>query len=86
MLHNNNKCYILIKNIFTRVWGRDSSAGIATGYRLDGPGIEFWWGKIFRTCADQPLGTMVTGSFVGVKRLGCGAYHPPSSSAEVTNE
>jgi hypothetical protein len=28
--------------------GRDSSVGIATGYGLDGPGIEFWWGfKVF---------------------------------------
>jgi len=24
--------------------GRDSSVGIATGYGLDGPGIEFRWG------------------------------------------
>jgi hypothetical protein len=23
-------------------WGQDSSVGIATGYRLDGPGIESW--------------------------------------------
>jgi len=27
--------------------GRDSSVGIATGYRLDGPGIEYWWGARF---------------------------------------
>jgi hypothetical protein len=30
--------------------------------------------------------TMGTGSFPGVKRPGCGADHPPSSSDEVTNE
>jgi hypothetical protein len=27
--------------------GRDSSVGIATRYRLDGPGIEFRWGRNF---------------------------------------
>jgi hypothetical protein len=27
--------------------GRDSSVGIATGYGMDGPGIEFRWGVIF---------------------------------------
>ena len=31
-----------------------SSVGIATGYGLDGPGIESLWGEIFRTCADRP--------------------------------
>ena len=37
--------------------GRDSSVGIATGYWLDGPGIESrWGGEIFRTCPDRPWG------------------------------
>ena len=27
--------------------GRDSSVGIATGYGLDGPGIESRWGRDF---------------------------------------
>jgi len=37
--------------------GRDSSVGIATRYRLDGPGIESQWvGEIFRTCPDRPWG------------------------------
>jgi hypothetical protein len=27
--------------------GPVSSVGIATGYRLDGPGIESWWGRGF---------------------------------------
>jgi hypothetical protein len=27
--------------------GRDSSVGKATGYGLDGPGIEFRWGRDF---------------------------------------
>jgi len=35
--------------------GPDSSVGRATGYGLDGPGIEFWWkGEIIRTCPDRP--------------------------------
>jgi hypothetical protein len=36
--------------------GPGSSVGIATGYGLDGLGIESWWGKIFRTCPDWPWG------------------------------
>ena len=36
--------------------GAGRSVGIATGYGLDGPGIEFWWGEIFRTCPDRPWG------------------------------
>jgi len=33
-----------------------SSVGIVTGYGLDGPGIKFRWGEIFRTCPDLPWG------------------------------
>ena len=36
------------------VRGPSSSVGIATGYGLDGPGIESRWGEIFRTCSDRP--------------------------------
>ena len=36
--------------------GSGSSVGIATGYGLDGPGIESRWGEIFRTCLDRPWG------------------------------
>jgi hypothetical protein len=37
--------------------GPSSSVGIATDYRLDGPGIEVpVWGEIFRTCPDRPWG------------------------------
>ena len=36
-----------------------SSVGIATGYGLDGPGIESrWGGEIFRTCPDRPWGPL----------------------------
>ena len=31
-----------------------SVLGIATGYGLDGPGIEYRWGEIFHSCPDQP--------------------------------
>jgi len=36
--------------------GPGSVVGIATGYGLDGPGIEFRWGEIFRFCPDRPWG------------------------------
>jgi hypothetical protein len=53
------------------VCGPGSSVGIATGYGLDGPGIESRWG-IFRTCPDRAWAhpascTMGTGSFPGVE-------------------
>jgi hypothetical protein len=55
--------------------GRDSSVGIATGYRLDSPGIESRWvWEIFRTRPDRPRGIA---SFPGVKRPGRDADHPP---------
>jgi hypothetical protein len=34
--------------------GQGSSVGIATGYGLDGLGIESRWGETFRNCPDQP--------------------------------
>jgi hypothetical protein len=33
--------------------GRDSAVGIATCYKLDGPGLETRWGEIFRTCPNR---------------------------------
>jgi hypothetical protein len=68
--------------------GRDSSVGIVTRYGLDGPGIESQWGEIFTPIQTGPVAhpasyTMGTGSFPGVKRLGHGVDHPPSSSAKV---
>jgi hypothetical protein len=55
------------------VWGRNSLVGIATGYGLDGPGIDFRYGLKFSTPVQtgpgaQPAScTMGTGSFLGVK-------------------
>ena len=46
---------MLLSTTVTMV-GRGSSVGIATGYGLDGPGIESRWGEIFRTCPDRPWG------------------------------
>jgi hypothetical protein len=51
--------------------GRVAQVGIATGYGLDGPGIESRWGdEIFRACPDgaHPASCrMGTGSFPGVE-------------------
>ena len=66
--------------------GRDSSVGIATCYGLDSPGIESLWGTA-RFSAPVQTGpgahpascTVSTGSFLGVKRPGRGADHPPQS-------
>jgi hypothetical protein len=75
-----------------KYWGRDSSVGIATGYGLDGPGIESRWGtRFFAHVQTGPEAhpascTMGTGSFPGVKRPGRDADHPPPSSAEVRKE
>ena len=69
--------------------GRDSSAGLATRYGLDGPEIESWWGARFSAPLQTGPGahpasyTMGTESFSGVKRPGRGVDHPPPSSAEV---
>jgi len=37
----------LLNQHFTVCKDRDSAVGIATRYRLDGPGIEFRWGRDF---------------------------------------
>ena len=71
---NNSYFYLFIH---TRV-GRDSSVGIATRYRLDGPGSNPGGGEIF--C---PTYSMGTGSFPGIKWPGRGVDQPSSSRAEV---
>jgi hypothetical protein len=66
-----------------------SSVGIATGYGLDGPGIESRWGEIFRNCPNRPWGPpslLYNGYRVfprGRKRPGRDADPSPPSSAEV---
>jgi hypothetical protein len=44
------------KTIFATKVGRDSVDGIATRYRLDGPGIESWWGRDFPYLSRPALG------------------------------
>jgi hypothetical protein len=56
----------------------DSSVGIATGYELDGPGIESRCGRDFSHTSRPAL--------VPTQGPGCGAYHPPPSSAKVKKE
>ena len=69
--------------------GRDSSADIATRYRLERPEIESRWGARFSASVQTGPGahpssyTMGNGSFPGVKRPGRGVDHPPRLSAEV---
>jgi hypothetical protein len=65
---------ISVKSTSTvRLRGPGSSVGIATGYGLDGPGIETRWeakfSAPFETCprAYPASCTMSTGSFPGVK-------------------
>jgi hypothetical protein len=54
--------------------GPGSVVGIATGYGLDGPGIESRWGARFSAPVQNGPGahpascTMGTGDFTGVKR------------------
>jgi len=41
----------------SKLSGPGSVVGIATGYGLDGPGIESRWGvRFFRTCPYRPWG------------------------------
>ena len=68
------KCFVTV--------GRVSSVGIATCYGLDGPGIEFKWGEIFRTRPYRSWGPYRL-YFPGVKKLGRRVDYPPPSGAEV---
>jgi hypothetical protein len=69
--------------------GRDSLVGIASRYRLDGPGIESPVGARFsapfHTCpgAYPASCTMGTGTLPEIKLPGRGVDHQPPSVAEV---
>ena len=82
---------ILILPHILRTRGSGNVVGIATGYGLDGPGIESRWGgaEIFRTCPDRPRGPpslLYKGYRVfsgGKERPGRDADPSPPSSAVV---
>jgi hypothetical protein len=71
---------------------RDSSVGIATGYGLDGPGIEFRWGRGFphlsrpTLAPTQPPVQWVPGLSRGKERAGRDADPSPPSNAVVMKE
>jgi hypothetical protein len=72
--------------------GPGSSVGIATGYRLDGPGSNLGGDEIFRTCPDRPWSPpslLYNGYRVfpeGKERPGRDANPSPPSSAMVKKE
>ena len=74
------------------VVGRDSSVGIASGYGLDGPGIESRWGRDFPHLSKPALGPpslLYNGYLVfpwGKERPGPDADPSPISSAVVKKE
>ena len=79
-------CFItVLRNIFVlnSEGGPGCLVGVATGYGLDGPGIESRWGLDFSAPVQtgpwtHPAScTMGTGSFLGVKRPGRGVDHLP---------
>jgi hypothetical protein len=56
---------------------------IVTGYRLDGMGIEYWWGQDFPNPSipalrptQPPVRAMSSGSLTGIKQPECGVDHP----------
>ena len=49
-----NKDQLIQSCILMKFVCRDKTVGIATGYGLDGQGIESRWGKIFRNPSDRP--------------------------------
>ena len=64
-----------------------SSVGIVTNYGLDGPGIESWWGEIFRPSRPALVPTQPPVQWVPVLSRGLSAagraadHSPPSSTA-----
>ena len=57
-------CSVLWKidlvQVLAHIGGLGSIVGIATGYGLDGPGIESWWGQDFPHLSRPALGPTQT--------------------------
>ena len=75
------KWFPTFRSAFILGSGPRGSVGIATDYRLDGPGIESRWRRDFPPVETGPGAhpsscTMGTGSFPGVK-CGCGVLLTP---------
>jgi hypothetical protein len=74
------------------VYGPGSTVGIATGYGLDGPGIESRWGTRLSARPDRPWGppSLLYNEYRvlpgGKVRTGHAADHSPPSSAAVMEE
>jgi len=68
------------------------SVGVATRYGLDGPGIEFRWGRDFPHPSrpamgpTQPLIQWIPGFSPGVKRPERGIDHPPQLAPRLNKE
>ena len=84
---------VLFKRVLLGKRGPGSVVGIATGYGLEGPGIESpWGGEIFRTCPDRswsPPSLLYKRYRVfpgGKERPGRDADLSPPSSAVVKKE
>jgi len=74
--------------IIVVIVGRDSSVGIATRYRLHGPGSSPGGGEIFRTCPDRswgPPSLLYNGYrvFPECKAPGAWRWPPTPSSVEI---
>jgi hypothetical protein len=69
-----------------------SVVGIATRYRMDGPGIKSQWGTRFSAPvqtgprAHPASCAMGAGSFPGVNRLGRGVDHPSHLAPRLKKE
>jgi hypothetical protein len=71
-----------LKRLNVKSFGPGSSAGIVTGYGLEGPGIESRWARFSAPIQAGPGAhpdscTMDTGYFPGVKRPGRDAEPSP---------
>jgi hypothetical protein len=62
---------------------------MATYYGLVGAGTESMWGdKSFHAHPEwtlDPFCILYSGSYPGIRQLGCDADHPPTHSAEAAN-